>query len=164
MRLKSSNDGTLDFCSRNTCYRSAFSLPSSQRRRADVESVADAVLGGKARAHEVALVIEQLALEQGAAFGALSFPAGGIRLQQRLHALEGLPVDDGFVLALKPGIAVMNLTDIDPVLQKVGEGTVTKRNAAIVFGDFGVSPLGDDAPAVEIGHQFAEGLQFEVAA
>ena len=57
---------------------------------------------------------------------------------------------------------VTGLAEVDAVFQKVGEGTISEGNAAVVFGDLGIPPLGDDAPAVEIRDQFPEDLQFEI--
>ena len=74
------DDDLLDRCGRNPRYGPGTGLSSAQQRRADVKPIAHAVLGRKAWTHEVTLVIEQLALEQGAAFRAPGFPAGGIRL------------------------------------------------------------------------------------
>ncbi len=75
-----------------------------------------------------------------------------------MNAVEGRAVNDGFVLALVPLAAMMNLTEIDAVLEKIGERTVSKGNGAVVFGDLSLSPLGNDAPAVQFGHQLAERL------
>jgi hypothetical protein len=36
--------------------------------------------------------------------------------------------------------------------------------AALILGNLGFAPLGNDASPVEVSNQFAEGLQFEVAA
>jgi hypothetical protein len=74
------------------------------------------------------------------------------------YRFEGRAIDDGFVLALEPFAAMTDLVEIDAVLEKVGEGTVGERNGAVVFGDLSLSPLGNDAPAVEFGHQLAERL------
>ena len=38
---------------------------------------------------------------------------------------------------------------IDAVLEKIGEGTAGERNAAQVLDNLGVTPFGDDAPAIE---------------
>ena len=40
------------------------------------------------------------------------------------------------MLSLEPFAAVMDLAEVDPVLQEIGEGTVGEGNAALVFGDF----------------------------
>src|SRR4051794_35055670 len=80
-----------------------------------------------------------------------------------MHAREDLRVDDGFVLAFEPFAAVVNLTEIDPVLEKVGERTVSEGNAAVVLGNIGKTPFGDNAVAIEISHKLAEGLQFEIS-
>jgi hypothetical protein len=53
---------------------------------------------------------------------------------------------------------MMNLTEIDAIFEEVSEGLISEGNAALVFGDLGVPPFGDDAPAVEFSHQLAEGL------
>ena len=62
------------------------------------------------------------------------------------------------MFALEPFAAVVDLAEVDPVFQEVGEGAVGEGNAALIFRDFGVASLGDDASAVEFGDQFAEGL------
>ena len=38
----------------------------------------------------------------------------------------------------------------------IGEGTIGEGNSALVFCDFRVAPLGDNAALVEVGHQPAE--------
>ena len=139
-------------------------LPPSQQRRADVEAIAHSVLAGKARAHAVALVVVKLALEQGAAIGSLYLPAAGFGCEKLLNAVKGRAIDNGVVFALEPLAAVVHLAEVDSVFEEVGEGTIGEGNATIVFGDPGIALLGDDAPAIEIRDQFAEGLQVEVAA
>jgi hypothetical protein len=56
-----------------------------------------------------------------------------VGFEEVLNPLERLTVKDSLVLALEPLSAVMHFTDVDPVLQKVGEGTVGKGNASLVF-------------------------------
>src|SRR6266576_4509484 len=58
----------LDCLGGDASHRSRCSFPSPQKRRADIEAIPDSILAGKAWAHEVALVIEQLTLKQGSAF------------------------------------------------------------------------------------------------
>ena len=67
------------------------------------------------------------------------------------------------MLTREPFVLVAGLADVDPVLQKIGKGTVSERNSAVEFPDFGVPALGDDALGVEIRHQFPETLQFEIS-
>jgi hypothetical protein len=131
---------------------------------ADVEAVTDAVLARKARAHCIVLVIEQLASERSAAFRMLDPSSDSVGLQQSLHLFEGLAIKDRLMFSLEPFSAVMHLAEIDPVLQEVGEGTVGEGNATLVFCDLGVTPLGDDFPAIEFGYQLAEGFQLEIEA
>src|SRR4029077_11752245 len=57
-----------------------------------------------------------------------------------------------------------NLAEIDAVFQEMGEGTVGKGYATVVFGDLGFATFCDYASPVEISDQLAEGLQFEVTA
>ena len=80
-----------------------------------------------------------------------------------LNPVEGRAIEDGFVLALEPLAAVVNLANIDAVLEEVGEGTVGKGNGSVVFRDFGVPSLGNNAPSVQIRDELAERLQFDVA-
>ena len=74
-----------------------------------------------------------------------------VGLQQSLHLLEGLAIKDRLMFSLEPFSAVMHLAEIDPILQEVGEGTVSEGNATLVFCDLGVAPLGDDFPTIEFG-------------
>ena len=62
-----------------------------------------------------------------------------------MNPFEGRAINDGFVLTLEPFAAMMDFAEIDAVLEKIGEGTIGEGNGAIVFGNFGVAPLGDDA-------------------
>ena len=71
----SGKDRVLDVFSSDTPDRSRCGFSSAQQCRTDIEPIANAVLAGKARAHPVALVVEELALKQGAALGALCLPA-----------------------------------------------------------------------------------------
>jgi hypothetical protein len=59
---------------------------------------------------------------------------------------------------------VVHLTKIDPVFEKIGEGATSEGDGTIVLGNLVVAPFGDNTPAVEIGDQFAEGLEVEVPA
>src|SRR6476469_1421538 len=58
----------------------------------------------------------------------------------------------------------MDLTEIDAVLEKIGEGTIGEGDRTIEFGDLGFAPLGDDTPVIEFSHQLPERLQFLVEA
>ena len=48
------------------------------------------------------------------------------------------------MLSLEPFAAVMRLANVDAVFKEIGEGTIGKGDAAVVFCDFGVAALGDD--------------------
>src|SRR6476620_1737038 len=109
-------------------------MPSPAQGCTYVKSVADAVLAGKARSHAVALVIKELALEQGTAFRKLGSARDGVGFELLLHLFECLPIENRLVLSLEPFSAVMGLADIDAVFQEVGEGTVSEGNATIVLG------------------------------
>src|SRR6266404_2379495 len=148
----------LDCLGGDASHRSCCSFPPPQNRRANIEAIPDSISAGKARAHPVALVIEELALEQGPAAGSFDLATLRIGFEEPLNPFEGRAINDGFVLTLEPFAAVMNLAKIDAVLEKVGEGTVGKGNAPVVFGHLGVAPLGDDATAIEFGHQLAKRL------
>src|ERR1700730_12460015 len=112
------NGHLLNCLSGDSRHRSGQCFPAPQERRADVKPVTKAILAGKARAHEVAAVVVELAQEQGAAFGSFCFPAARLGDEQFLDPVERCAVDDGFVLALKPLAAVVNLAEIDAVLEE----------------------------------------------
>lgn len=57
---------------------------------------------------------------------------------------------------------MVDLTEVDAILQKIGEGAVGEGDAALVLGDLRIAPLGDNAPAVELGDQFAERPDLEI--
>src|SRR6476659_7006875 len=129
---------------------------------ADIGSVANSILAGKARAHAVTLVGEEFALEQGAALRKLDPALDGVRLEQLLHTLEGWTVKNSFVLSLEPFAGVMGLADVDAVLQEVGEGAVGEGNPAPVFCNFGLAVFGDNLAAIQFGHQLAEGFLLQI--
>jgi hypothetical protein len=88
--------------------------------------------------------------QQRLAPGATGFAAGGLGCENLLDLIVDLLVDNGRVLAGKPLLLVTGLADVDPVLQKIGEGTIGERNSAVKFPHLGVPTLGDDAFVVEI--------------
>jgi len=81
MQLNGSKNGALDLCRRGTANRSGRCLPPPQQCRTDIEAITHAALAGKARAHEVAPVVIELALEQRAAFEVFDFAAIGVGLE-----------------------------------------------------------------------------------
>src|SRR5882724_6618042 len=143
------NDQILDLCRSDATDRACCCFPPTQQRRADIESIAHAILARKARTHAVALVVIELAGQERAAFGSLYLPAIGFGFEELLNSLERRGIDDGLMFALEPLAVVVNLADIRAVFEEVSEGNIGEGNAAVVFGDFGISSLGDDAPAVE---------------
>ena len=59
-------------------------------------------------------------------------------------------VQDGRLFPFERFTSVMNLTNVDAVLQQIGEGTIGEGDAAAAFRDFSIASLGDDTPAVEL--------------
>src|SRR5258706_2859294 len=125
----------LDGLGGDASHRSCCSFPSPQKRRTNIEAIPDSILAGKARAHPVALVIEQFSLEQRPALGSFDLAALSFGFEEFLNPVKRGPIDNGFVFAFEPLAAMMNLAQIDAVLEKIGEGTIGEGNAAIVFGD-----------------------------
>src|SRR5262249_9495700 len=154
-------DKPLDLGRRDPRDGPGLGLPSAQLG-ADVEPVAHAILAGKTRTHPVALVVEELALEQGTALREFYPALDRVFLQLQLNLVKGLPIEDRCVLSLEPFAAVMGFAKVDPVLEEIGEGAVGEGDAALVFRDLGVAPLGDNVPAVKLGDQFAERSQLEI--
>ena len=128
--FKGSKNGALYLCGRDASDRPRRSFPPAQQRRTDVEAITHSVFCGEARAHAVATVVVELAQEEGAAFGSFCFPATRLGDEQLLDPVKSPMIDDGFVLAVEPFAAVVNLAEIDAVLQEVGEGTEAEGNAA----------------------------------
>ena len=131
-------------------------MPSTTHCGADVEPIAHAVLAGKARPHAVALVVKELALEQGAAFGEFDLAFHGVGFEQFLNTVKCRAVNDRLMLSLEPFAGIMGFADIDAVLEEVGEGTIGERNAALKLRDFGIATLGHNLPAVEFTDELAE--------
>ena len=148
-------DDAFDLAGRYSRDRTGLVLSAAQGR-ADIEPVPDAVLAGKARAHAIAPVVEEFSLQEGATLRICRLAFDDVGLEQRLHSLKGLLVHDRLVLAFEPLAAMMDLAEIDPVLEKVREGTVGEGNAAIVFGDLCIAALSDDAPLVQVSDQAAK--------
>jgi hypothetical protein len=89
-----------------------------------------------------------------------------VGFQKILHPLEGWAVEDRLMFSLEPFSVVMHLADVNAVLEKVGEGTISERNAALVSYNFCVPPLGDDFPAIEFSYDriSLRGIQDESSA
>ena len=113
IRFECCENCALNFCRRDTSHRSGLGLPSTQQRRANVEAIAHAVFAGKTRAHEVAAIVVELAHQQRTAFRSRRLPAIGLGREELLDPFESRAIDDGFMLALEPFAAVMNLAEID---------------------------------------------------
>ena len=60
------------------------------------------------------------------------------------------------MLSLEPFPAMVNFTEVDTIFEEMGEGTVSEGNAAFVFRDLRVAPLGDDFSSIKLGHEPAE--------
>lgn len=120
--LKGDKDCAFNLRCRDASYRSGFGLPPPQQRRTDVEAISNVVLAGKTRAHAIAFIVVELAGEQSATFRSFCLPTIGIGGEELLNPLEGRAIDNGFMLALEPLAAVVNLAEIDAVLQEMGRG------------------------------------------
>jgi hypothetical protein len=53
-----------------------------------------------------------------------------------LHPLEGVRIDDRLVFAFEPLATVVHFAQVYPVLEDVGEWTVSEGNAALDFATF----------------------------
>jgi hypothetical protein len=85
-----------------------------------------------------------------------------VDFEEILHPLEGRSIEDRLLFSFEPFSVVMHLADVNSVLEKVGEGTIRERNAAVIFCDFRVTSLGNDFPAIQFSYKLAEGFQFEI--
>ena len=79
------------------------------------------------RRHPIAAVIEDATDEQGIGPGA-GLPARlGLRGELGLNRLEQVPVDDRLMLSRIAAALMPDLTEVDPVPEEIGEGTLAER-------------------------------------
>ena len=116
LRCKSRNNRILNQRGWYAPNRSRAGLPCAQHGRADVKAVSNTVFTRKARPHQIALVVVELTLEQGAAVEVLHFATVGIGLEQGLNPFKDLLVENGLLLALEPFSTMVNFANVDPVL------------------------------------------------
>src|ERR1700730_10714457 len=116
MCFEGGKDRALNLGRRDTPDRPNVATHPPQRRRADVESIAHAVFGGKAWAHAIAVVIIELADQESLA----RVSVGRFGGQELLDLIESLSIDDGGVLSRKPFVLVTGLADVEPIFQEMG--------------------------------------------
>src|SRR5436190_23250201 len=103
-----------------------------------------------ARAHAVAAIVEDAARQDGGGAPEPGPARHGIGSELGLHDLEQASVYDGFVLAIVGFAAIDHLADIEPVVEKIGEGADAEANASPHPASDAARLLGRDAPPVEI--------------
>src|SRR5690349_25106183 len=79
----------------------------------------------------------------------------------RLHGLEDFSIDDGLMLAGTDLTAVSHVTHVETVLEKMGDGTDAKPDAAdAAVGS--ASALGPDTTFIEVLDEGAHRSEFEI--
>src|SRR5271163_2930975 len=93
-RTHGSCDPSLDLKRRYARHGPGFVFPSLQDRLENIVPPSPALLGGMARAHPVAAIVEQLAREKGVRLLPRPCGAFGVLGKQRLNTIPGLLIDD----------------------------------------------------------------------
>src|SRR5262249_51104632 len=81
------------------------------------------------RSHAIAAIVEDSARQERGIIEAMLGTSLGARSQLALDRLEQFPIDDRLVLAGIVLSLVDDVADIDPVLQKIGQRSLGKRDS-----------------------------------
>jgi hypothetical protein len=84
-------------------------------------------------------------------------------VEPSLHSLEQIAIDNGRLLAGKNLTLEHHLAEVEPVAQKVGQGTAGEGDAAHRLTCFQGTHLGDDTALAEVGHQEVEAAELQIA-
>src|SRR5579863_2177090 len=101
-------------------------------RRRDVIAIANAILDRIGGRQSLASFVEELATEKGSGLQ----PGGAsdaLLFKARPNCLEGLGIDKGWMLPRPGSPVVVDLAEIVPVAQNVGERAIGQMNAANRF-------------------------------
>jgi hypothetical protein len=78
------------------------------------------------------------------------------------YLLKEIPIEDGGLLPGKDLALESHLADVEPIAQKMGEGTTGKRDPANYASALKMPHLGDDPPLAQVGHQAVEAAKLQV--
>src|SRR5260370_24987811 len=79
-----------------------------------------------------------------------------------LHRVKEITIQDGALLAGQDLALEDDLTNIEPIAQKMGERAAGERNSANRASGLERSHLGDDPPLAKVGHQQVEAAKRQI--
>src|ERR1700758_3753119 len=153
---------TLDLWSRHAGDAAGFRLAILQQRLRDIVTVAHALLVGMRRAHAIAAVIKKAVDENGGRASQADLPINGVGGELCLHGLEHVVGQDRLMLAAIHLTPVMDLANVEPVLEQMGERPHAKPNPTTLLALPAPIDLGPAATPVEFREQSAHGAKFQI--
>src|SRR6266705_1927576 len=100
--------------------------------------------------HSVATVVIDATDQQRVGFRACGCAVLALVVELGLHRVKEITIDDGGLLAGQ------DFADVEPIAQKMGEGTAGKRDPANGAPALERSHLGDDPLFAKVSHQSVE--------
>jgi hypothetical protein len=113
--------------------------------------------------HAVATVIEDAARQQSHLTCLDRMVAIALRGELLLDGLRQVPIEDGRMLARADLALELDLSDVEPVAQEVGERASCQGDAANRPSIGKGANLGDDSTCSKIGQKEPDASEFEVA-
>src|ERR1700740_3323796 len=107
------------------------------------------------RAHAIATVVKQAARKKSGRAFETDLPVNGVGSEFCLHGLEHVVGQDRLMLAAIHLAPVMDLADVEPVLEQMGERPHAKSNPTTLLALPAPIDLGSDASLVELREQSA---------
>src|SRR6266436_1829990 len=103
--------------------------------------------------HSVATVVIDATDQQRVGFRACGCAVLALVVELGLHRVKEITIDDGGLLAGQDFTLEHDLADVEPLAQKMGEGTAGKRDPANGAPGLERSHLGDDPLFAKVSHQ-----------
>ena len=112
--------------------------------------------------HPVAPVVIDAADQQGLGFGARGRVIVALLVELGLHGVKEITIEDGGLLAGQDLAFENHLAEVEPIAQKMGEGTAGERDPTNRAPGLERSHLGDDPSLTKVGHQQVEAAKLQI--
>src|SRR5713226_4823812 len=112
--------------------------------------------------HSVATVVIDATDQQGLGFGACDRVIVALIVELGLHRVKEIAIEDGRLLAGEDLALEGDLTDVEPIAQKMGERAAGEWDAADRAPGLERSHLGDDAALAKVSHQQVEAAKLQI--
>src|SRR6516165_1864815 len=135
-----------------------------QDRVGHIITVSRALLIGMGWRHPIAAIVEDAPGEDCRRAPEPQRPGSGTGSELRLHGFEQSFIHDGLVLSTVHLAAVDDFTDVEAVLQEMGQGADPEPYPTGGAAIGGCAPLGPNAAAIEIPHEGPYRAEFKISA